>query len=64
MAVLMEKSYFIIESSLENLKYARYSAKTFNKSGHDYCILVTDNIDQLDVRKVSKEEFNNLNLKK
>jgi hypothetical protein len=23
--------------------------------------LVTDNIDQLDLRKVSKEEFNNLN---
>jgi hypothetical protein len=63
----MEKSYFIIESSLENLKYARYSAKTFNKSGHDYCILVTNNYDQLDVRKVSKEkflEFNNLNIKK
>jgi hypothetical protein len=63
----MEKSYFIIESSLENLKYARYSAIKFNKQGHDYCIILTKHHDQLDIRKVSKEEFlefNNLNLKK
>mgnify|MGYP003661103452 CR=1 FL=1 len=57
----MEKSYFIIDTCLENMEYAHYSARIFNKQGHDYCILVTDNIDQLDIRKVSKEEFNNLN---
>jgi hypothetical protein len=57
----MEKSYFIIETSLENIKNARYTASIFNKKAHEYCILFTNNYDQLDIRKVSKEEFNNLN---
>ena len=60
----MEKSYFIIETSLENIKNARYTASIFNKKGHEYCILFTNNYDQLDIRKVSKEQFNNLNNKK
>jgi hypothetical protein len=63
----MEKFYFIIDTCLENMDYAHYSARIFNKQGHDYCISLTANIDQLDIRKVSKEEFlefNNLNNKK
>lgn len=57
----MEKSYFIIDTCLENMEYAHYSAKIFNKQGHDYCINLTDKIDQLDIKKVSKEEFKILN---
>jgi hypothetical protein len=62
----MEKSYFIIEASIDNIKYARYSAIKFNKQGHDYCIMLTKHHDQLDIRKVSREQFlsiNNLNNK-
>jgi len=62
----MEKSYFIIEASINNIKIARYSAIKFNKLGHDYCIMLTKNHDQLDIRKVSREQFlsiNNLNNK-
>ena len=41
-----------------------FLAIKFNKLGYDYCIMLTKNHDQLDIRKVSKEEFNNLNNKK
>jgi hypothetical protein len=62
----MEKSYFIIEASINNIKFARYSAIKFNKLGHDYCIMLTKYHDQLDIKKVSREQFlsiNNLNNK-